>query len=196
MATKRRKKRTPEETAELRISEWKRNDRETQSWGSSANVTVTGYTLDLEDLGLKHVPNSLRDLPSIELLELRNNVIEELPTWIGELSALKGLSLVGNKLRTLPDEIGSLKNLELLWLAENQLKELPETLRSLPLEEIMLEDNPELGLPESILNRPADEVLRYYFESRADKGRPLLEKATCCWSRKGRQDDIDQAACR
>lgn len=176
MATKRRKKRTPEEKAELRISKWKRNDREIEGWGSSVhNFTVTGYTLDLAGLGLKRVPDSLRALPAIELLELGRNVVEELPTWIGELSTLKALGLFRNKLRTLPDEIGSLKNLKLLWLSWNQLEELPETLRSLPLEIITLEGNPKLGLPESILNRPADEVLRYYFESRAEKGRPLLE---------------------
>ena len=175
MATKQRKKRTPEEEAELRISKWERNDRAIQGWGSSIGFTVDGYGLDLSGLGLKHIPDGLRALPAIELLDLRNNVIEELPKWIGELSALKGLSIVGNKLRTLPDEIGSLKNLKLLWLSGNQLEELPETLRSLPLEVITLEGNPKLGLPESILNRPVDEVLRYYFESRAEKGRPLLE---------------------
>ena len=175
MATKQRKKRTPEEEAELRISKWERNDRAIQGWGSSIGFTVDGYGLDLSGLGLKHIPDGLRALPAIELLDFRNNVIEELPKWIGELSALKGLSIVGNKLRTLPDEIGSLKNLKLLWLDGNQLEELPEMLRSLPLEEIALEGNPKLGLPESILNRPADEVLRYYFESRAEKGRPLLE---------------------
>jgi internalin A len=175
MATKRRKKRTPE-TVQLRISKWKRNDREIYNWMSSVDgFIVGGYRLDLSGLGLKHVPDSLRALPAIDLLELRDNDIEELPTWIGELSALKGLSLDGNKLRTLPDEIGSLKNLKLLWLWGNQLEELPETLRSLPLEQIALEGNPKLGLPESILRRPADEVLRYYFESRAEKGRPLLE---------------------
>src|ERR1044072_53205 len=176
MASKQRKKRTPAEKAELRISKWKRNDRALRNWASSANdFTLDGYILHLNKLGLKHVPDSLRALPAIELLQLSDNVIEELPTWIGELSTLKGLSLVGNKLRTLPDEIGSLKNLKLLWLFENQLEALPETLRSLPLKGITLEANPKLGLPESILKRPADEVLRYYFESRAEKGRPLLE---------------------
>ena len=174
MATKQRKKGTPAEEAELRISEWKRNDGAIQGWGA-IGFSVDGYALNLNGLGLKNVPDSLRALPAIELLDLRYNVIEELPKWIGELSALKGLSLIGNKLRTLPDEIGSLRNLKLLWLIQNQLEELPETLRSLPLEHIALEDNPKLGLPESILDRPADEVLRYYFESRAEKGRPLLE---------------------
>jgi Leucine-rich repeat (LRR) protein len=104
MATKRRKKRTPAEEAELRISKWKPNNSEISTWGGmSNNFTVQGYRLDLSDLGLKHMPYSLRALPAIELLDLTHNVIEELPTWIGELSALKGLSLFGNNLRTLPE---------------------------------------------------------------------------------------------
>jgi len=175
MATKRRKIRTPAGEAQLLISKWKRN-RERQAWGTmDRHFTVQGAYLNLTSLGLKDIPDSLRALHAIELLDLRSNVIEELPTWIGELSALKGLGLDGNKLRTLPDEIGSLRNLKLLWLSWNQLEELPETLRWLPLEEIRLHGNPKLGLPKSILTRPADEVLRYYFESRAEKGRPLLE---------------------
>src|ERR1044072_2430726 len=96
MATKQRKKRSPAEEAELRISKWKRNDRQFQSWGRLANgFKVDGYPLDLTDLGLKNVPDSLRALPAIELLDLTDNVIEELPTWIGELSTLKGLSQIG-----------------------------------------------------------------------------------------------------
>src|ERR1044071_326436 len=175
MATKQENKRTPAEEAELRISEWKPNKRG-RPWSSSVTgFIVDGYTLILKSLVLKDMPDGLRALPAVELLDLRDNVIEELPTWIGELSTLKGLNLFRNKLRTLPDEIGSLRNLKLLWLSENQLEELPETLRSVPLEGIALEGNPKLGLPESILKRPADRVLRYYFESRAEKGRSLLE---------------------
>ena len=65
MATKRRKRRTPAEKAELRISKWKRNDREIESWGSSVhNFIVDGYALDLEGLGLKDIPDSLRAVPT------------------------------------------------------------------------------------------------------------------------------------
>lgn len=137
--------------AQLRISKWKRNDREPYNWGSVTGFIAGGYRLDPHGLGLKHIPDSLRALPAIELLDLLDNDIEELPTWIGELSTLKGLGLTGNKLRTLPDEVGSLRNLKLLWLLWNQLEELPETLRSLPLEQITLDGNPKLDLPESIL---------------------------------------------
>ena len=80
-----------------------------------------------------------------------------------------------NYLRTLPPEIGSLYGLVELLLSENRLETLPETLRTLPLKQLRLSSNPALGLPDSILDRPPEEILRYYFESRNEKGRPLLE---------------------
>jgi internalin A len=167
---------TPEEIAERRISNWQPRQIERMSWGTlDHKVLIEGYSLDLRGLGLKQMPASLRALHRLELLELRDNLIDELPPWIGELTELKGLGLVGNKLRTLPPEIGSLSRLAFLWLTNNQLGQLPESLRVLPLEEIALEANPDLGLPTSVLSRPPEEILRYYFESRHDKGLPLLE---------------------
>jgi hypothetical protein len=62
-----------------------------------------------------------------------------------------------------------------LGLQENQLETLPETLRALSLRDLVVHRNPALGLPDSILDRPPAEILRYYFESRDEKGRPLLE---------------------
>src|SRR5205823_6342379 len=62
-----------------------------------------------------------------------------------------------------------------LFVNGNDLESLPEEIRSLPLKNISLTDNPKLGLPESILTLAPQEVFRYYFESRREKGRPLLE---------------------
>lgn len=63
MATKRIKRRTPAEEAQLRISRWERNDRDFESWGTSdKSFSVDGYALDLTKLGLKNVPDSLRAL--------------------------------------------------------------------------------------------------------------------------------------
>jgi len=75
----------------------------------------------------------------------------------------------------LPPEIGSLRSLLALYVGENRLETLPETLRTLPLKNLNLNLNPALGLPDSILRRPPEEILRYYFESRDEKGHPLLE---------------------
>jgi internalin A len=163
--------RTPEEIAEERIAAWKRGPKKIDH-NSARFGAVTGV-LDLGDLGLKKVPETLREARNLELLLLAGNEIQELPRWFGELSALKAIGLVENQLRTLPPEIGSLRGLVGLFLGKNQLELLPETLRTLPLKELTLDSNPALGLPDSIMTRPPAEILRYYFESR--DGRPLLE---------------------
>lgn len=171
------KKRTPEEIAEKRIAEWKLDHvdhdhiREyAERWGGS-----TTRLLDLSGLGLEVVPQSVRQLHELEFLVLGQNKIRELPVWICELSAIKTLLLHENLLRMLPEQIGSLCELRCLWLANNDLQELPKSLASLALIELLLVGNPALTLPKSILRRPPGGILRYYFESRAEEGRPLLE---------------------
>jgi internalin A len=170
--------RTPEETAEERIAEWKRDPEHAQKgWFRFALRALGAATrmLSLSNLGLKKVPESLREVRTLEVLWLDGNKIQELPPWIGELSALKVITLSKNHLRTLPPAIGSLRELRYFSLEENRIEQLPETLRTLPLKLLNLRSNPALGLPESILGRPPEEILRYYFESRYEKGSPLLE---------------------
>jgi DAPkinase-like Roc (Ras of Complex) protein/Leucine Rich Repeat (LRR) protein len=169
--------RTPEEIAEERIAEWKadpfgRNLMFKDDWRSFGQQTIM---LHLEHLKLKTIPESLRNLREVEVINLWNNKIQELPEWIGELKALKAINLGSNLLRQLPQQIGELPELSVISLQNNRLESLPESLRHLPITELPIEDNPGLGLPESILDRPPQEILRYYFESRAEEGRPLLE---------------------
>ena len=134
-------------------------------------------TLDLSHLGLKSFPDSLRDLPEVEVLTLVGNHISKIPNWFTELTSLRILGLSGNQLQCLPPEIGNLSRLSLLGLQNNRLESLPFEIRNLPLHILILRGNPALGIPDSILqkaNRP-DEILRYYFESLGEKGTPLLE---------------------
>lgn len=173
-AKKARPKRTREQTAENRIEEWKRDPLGSDSYFESRFGARTKI-LDLSRLKLTRLPESVRNLRELEILGLENNQIRELPEWIGELSALKGIGLLGNQLRVLPQEIGLLRDLAVLLVPSNRLEKLPETLGRLNLKELALMGNPKLGLPESILERPPEEILRYYFESRDEKGRPLLE---------------------
>lgn len=170
--------RTPEEIAEERIAEWKRDPlklhpdiRDASEFGAQ-----TAW-LNLNKLGLKSIPESLRTAHNLEALGILGNNIKELPGWIGELSELKAIDFTLNQLRELPSEIGSLCKLTALGLMDNELETLPEALGTLPLKLLLLDGNPKLGIPESILrqvSRP-QEILRYYFESREEKGRPLLE---------------------
>ncbi|MDX6404550.1 MAG: internalin [Blastocatellia bacterium] len=174
-------KRTPEEIAEARISEWQRNKvaRRRRDPKSDASLRTrfgakTGE-LDLSNLGLGKVPQNLRALSTLEILSLAGNKLTELPEWIGELSLLKAIELSRNQLVGLPAQVGSLRHLTGLFLWGNRLETIPDGLRQLPLKELSLRQNPKLRLPSSILERPPQEVLRYYFESRGKKGRPLLE---------------------
>jgi internalin A len=131
--------------------------------------------LDLGGLGLETVPDSVRELDNIQYLSLNDNKIRELPAWIGELNTLVAIGAHNNALVRLPDELHQLSLLRGLYLEGNRLQQLPEALRALPLVDLLLKNNPELNLPESILNQPPNEILRYYFESRGAEGRPLRE---------------------
>ena len=175
-------KASPERIAELRIEDWTRDpfkpqlrrnidtDIEIRKMYSSKTAL-----LDLSGLALTAVPNSLRKVSNVELLSLHHNKIKEIPSWIDELSGLKALAIGRNPLTALPSTIGKLRKLIFLNIENCQLEKLPRTLSRLPLRDLYVANNPNLELPQSVLQRPAKEILRYYFESRGDKGEPLLE---------------------
>jgi internalin A len=170
---------TPRQIAEERIARWIPFTARARGWnGGDEHARYSGSwaALDLKNLGLKKVPESLRSVRGIEVLELAGNAIRELPPWIGELSSLLVLDLSRNRLRTLPHQIGSLRSLLVLLLANNNLNTLPATLRELSLERLHLHGNSALKIPESIVGSlDASEILRYHLLSRGDKGQPLLE---------------------
>ncbi len=111
----------------------------------------------LEFLHLGHnllttLPESIGNLKHLKELNVRNNKgIASIPDSIGQLSNLQFLSLYGGNLSTIPDSIGSLKSLTWLRLSENQIKFLPESLGNLlVLERLDLENNELESLPETI----------------------------------------------
>lgn len=168
---------TPEEIAEKIIARWKPAKGERWTGGNEyGRVNSPGAAFVLKRLGLKKVPESVRSMRDVEILDLADNQIEELPNWIGELTSLRGLSLINNRLRTLPPEIGSLKNLDFLLLQGNRLESLPRTLRRTPVHYLTLAGNAGLGMPDSILDvRIAKQIFSYYFGSLGKRGEPLLE---------------------
>lgn len=163
--------------AEKRIFEWLKDPTiEERSLGNYWREKFGQKTriLNLSDLGLDFFPESIREIPEIENIDFSGNQIHYLPEWIGKLKKLKGLNLAGNKIRNLPLSIVDLKELRVIWLLDNNLEGLIEGMQNLEISEIKLEGNPELGLPKSLLKRPAQEILRYYFELRGEN-QPLLE---------------------
>jgi internalin A len=181
--TKPRKKTSPItliELAERRIRAWKRNpirdsEEVRRMYGDEFGAETD--ILDLSNLELRALPESLRQLHNLELLVLRRNKLSKLPEWFGELTSLKALVLAENRLTSLPEEISECQNLVFLRVEDNELEDLPEGIRALPLKYLKVEGNPKLRLPVSIIERRRrpEEILRYYFESRDEKGQPLLE---------------------
>jgi internalin A len=108
--------------------------------------------LDLAGLGLERFPDRLRRPYGVRTLDLSRNQIQQIPDWIDELNVLKVLDL-----------------------RENQLESLPRNLEHLRLERLLLNGNPALDLPDSLLERPASEIVRYYIETRDEDSRPLRE---------------------
>jgi internalin A len=84
-------------------------------------------------------------------LELLNNQLIALPNSIGELITLLVFDLRNNKITVLPDSIGELKNLISLWLSHNQITALPDSICDLRnLTSLQLNHNQITALPDSI----------------------------------------------
>ena len=87
--------------------------------------------LDLSDMGLTELPDSLWELTSLQELHLQINQLTVLPESIGQLRSLDMLLLASNQLTVLPESIGQLVALENLILSDNLLTSLPVCLREL-----------------------------------------------------------------
>jgi internalin A len=164
--------RTGAEIAEEKIAEYKRGVR--RNWQTGEQIWTSISDLVFVGLGLSSIPESLRGIQRIGILELSQNEITELPEWIGEIQA-DIIGLRSNRLTALPESIAS--STAIVFLEHNQIEELPDSLRNAPLNvRLHLSGNPKLRIPESILRTSSYErVFSYYFESRGSKGRPLLE---------------------
>ncbi|XP_040263709.1 leucine-rich repeat-containing protein 40 [Bufo bufo] len=91
---------------------------------------------------LQSLPNDLRLLPALVVLDVHDNLLTELPAAIGELVNLQKLNVSHNKLKSLPPELAQLQNLKSLLVQHNQLEEIPDVLGPLSvLEELDLSSN-------------------------------------------------------
>ncbi|KAM7534278.1 hypothetical protein Aperf_G00000112239 [Anoplocephala perfoliata] len=84
------------------------------------NAKKTG-SLQLSNLKLKKVPDGIKKLTSLRILDLSNNSLQELEPWVGLLVNLKALNISGNKLGYLPAELSQLSKLETLNASNNRM---------------------------------------------------------------------------
>lgn len=87
--------------------------------------------LDLSNLGLKALPNSLRKLTWLQELEAQNNKLINLPEWLGELTKLHELIIYSNPLQSLPSSLGQLHHLGRLFIASSSPAVADEIIGSL-----------------------------------------------------------------
>lgn len=99
-------------------------------------------SLELPDLDLVDIPDTIGELRDLENLALNDNWIKKIPESIGNLTNLQILSLENNKIRELPDSIGNLRLLNYLSLADNKISKLPDSIGNLSnLESLYLSGN-------------------------------------------------------
>ncbi|MGD1930099.1 MAG: COR domain-containing protein [Leptolyngbyaceae cyanobacterium] len=84
--------------------------------------------LDLSDMRLTALPESLGQLTQLRMLNLRNNQLTALPESMGQLTQLRSLTLTANQLTTLPESLGQLTQLQELNFSNNKISSLPESL--------------------------------------------------------------------
>jgi internalin A len=99
-----------------------------ESLGRIRRAQLTGADqLDLSDLDLSSVPESVGDLFDLRTLKLAGNKINAIPEFISRLSNLRILDLSRNRITTIPVSLACLENLERLDLESNWIGTISES---------------------------------------------------------------------
>ncbi len=149
--------------------------------------------LNVSGNALNALPAAIGGLNQLRQLDLSDNSLNALPETLGQLAQLEQLDVSHNQLTTLPDAIAALPALRDLDLSDNALTTLPTALRDAPLDSLMLQGNPALDIPDSVLGKHfpwyerqitedptrmrtrTKAILAHYFSSRDLDGKPLAE---------------------
>jgi internalin A len=84
-------------------------------------------TLLLSGNRLTVLPDTLSKLNQLERFDADQNLLSVLPEWITAFAKLADLTLYENRLTSLPKSIGRLERLQILLLSFNQLTSLPQS---------------------------------------------------------------------
>ncbi len=101
---------------------------------------------------LTEIPEPIKNLKFLKILNLRYNQVKAIPPWIDSLISLEKLNLNGNfSFIRLPESLGNLRSLKSLSLWNNLIEELPISIGLMTsLERLNLRINQLFFLPESI----------------------------------------------
>ena len=99
---------------------------------------------------ISYLPNDIRTLTNLQVLDLASNFLATIPDSIGGATSLTELNVCGNKLQTLPDSISQLVNLQKLDVRFNSIAALPSSISLPRLQYLHLADNNLTHLSDSI----------------------------------------------
>lgn len=107
--------------------------------------------LDLSDLQLTAIPDSLVQLASLERLDLSENQLTAVPDPLGQLANLQRLDLGRNLITAIPDSLGQLANLGNFRIFSNRITAIPDSIAKLAaLETLTIFSNRITAIPDSI----------------------------------------------
>jgi hypothetical protein len=110
--------------------------------------------LNLQDLNISSIPNSMKFFSELISLDLSGNSIDMLPSVVEKLRRLETLNLSQNDLKEFPSSILALKSLRNLDLSNNKLRNLPDALCEMEcLQWLNIKDNELITLPEGLSSR-------------------------------------------
>jgi hypothetical protein len=106
--------------------------------------------LTLNTSNIRFFPSTIKQLSSIEKLEINSNDVMEFPKHITELTTLKEVKFFQNNIRFIPDSICNLSDLEYLSFIHCNLVEFPTSILELTnLTELYLCGNRNFVIPEN-----------------------------------------------
>ena len=102
---------------------------------------------------LKEIPDDVKHLPALTMLDAHDNQIATVSEEVGNLQELYKIHLSHNKITRLPESFARLVNLKVLLMTSNEISQLPTEIGNLvALEELQLAENQLTELPESFGN--------------------------------------------
>jgi len=120
--------------------------------------------LDLSNLNISEIPQSILSLHLLEHLYLKGNLIETLPIdFFTKLRSLVWLDLRCNKLQHIPVSVGQHKCLKTLLLGDNKLEYIPAELGLVKsLTGLNIGNNPLIDPPPNVVKKGIYEVKKYF----------------------------------
>lgn len=128
---------SPEKNFIDSLNKWvSRQRNKTNAQEASKRILLNYLTkqseLDLSNLGLESLPDSISQLNHLKDLKLSRNYLKEISTSIFKLTNLKSLDLDSNSIKTVSQDIKKLVNLEILNIKGNPISLIFDDLFNLP----------------------------------------------------------------